>query len=152
MGTIENKSIKPKKAHCITSGTPNTDQPEDIFDGEDKGEKPFGDVQHIAIGSIHRLHTIQHDNNDAEDDGDDQCFVKEFAGWGVRLEDDFLYPRSPTRQNSFLTTNMIFIILSSDRARTLLGTRRVLIDKNSQPPFLGRCRNLLLEIRSRMRR
>ena len=84
-----------EEAFHISPGIRATGDASEILEREHDREEPLDRPQPFVVGLMNRLHAVEHDHQEADDDRPHQQQVKAFACDGVRLKNDVVPPQAP---------------------------------------------------------
>ena len=76
VGMIANRSTIPKKLVAYRSGRPHAREPHRVLEREERGEGPLHGPKHDTVLAPDVGDTLQHHDNDAHEDRDQQADVK----------------------------------------------------------------------------
>ncbi|MNQ73878.1 hypothetical protein D3C85_886230 [compost metagenome] len=79
---------QPEKAEGITQGLGRTVQAQQVFNRENRGKTPLDSCQYARIIAVDSLDAVQHHDDQAGHDDQQQQAVEPAPGLGVGLEDD----------------------------------------------------------------
>ena len=91
-----------EEAGGVSQWSSDTQQTQEVFDGEQYGKDPFTGIQLSAVNSTNTADTVQHHQHHADDNRDDQQYIEQFAGRRVGLKNN-LVQRMPPSAGFFIS-------------------------------------------------
>jgi hypothetical protein len=66
-----------------------------VLDRKQYGEEPLQPIHQLSVGAADRRDAVEHDNEDAEQDDDNQADIECASGWRFDAKNDFVETRAP---------------------------------------------------------
>ena len=89
------------KTQGVAQRIARASQAGDVFEGKKQGEHPLQQQETVAMNDMQRLHAVGHHHSNAEQNDDDQAFVKQPPGLGIGLENNGVPAQAPAFQRLF---------------------------------------------------